>query len=248
MRVWDDYLSDTDRAIYAKSGYGTTLGYGARPAVLVIDVNYHFVGHERAPILESITAWPNSCGQKGWSGVDAVGKLLSGARTRSLPIFYSTSFEPRADRLGNGLWRSSRNGEPSVVPGFVGSDIVKEIAPEGRDVVIRKSKPSAFFGTSLLSLLLELEVDTLLVVGATTSGCVRATVLDAFSYNFRVSVVEEGTFDRGEVSHAISLFDMDAKYADVVSLDAAVRYIATLSPDIFSGRIATSERASPQPE
>jgi maleamate amidohydrolase len=242
MPVWDQYLTPRDQAVYATAGYGASIGFGSRPAVLVIDVNYDFVGHEPAPILESATTWRNSCGEEGWEGVSAIATLLDAARDRSLPVFYSTSEVPREDGLGRGLWRTTRNGEVAQVPGFVGSDIVREIAPQERDVVLRKSKPSAFFGTGLLSLLLELDVDTLLVTGTTTSGCVRASVIDAFSYNFNVAVVEEGTFDRGEVSHAINLFDMNSKYADVVSLDQTLGYLATLPPETFAGQIAPAKR------
>jgi nicotinamidase-related amidase len=245
MAVWDQYLTERDRAVYATAGYGATLGFGARPAVVVVDVNYDFVGHEPAPILESARIWRNSCGEEGWGGVEAIATLLAAARSRSLPIFYSTSMEPRPDSLGRGLWRSSRNAEKGGVPGFEGSDIVAEIAPQERDVLLRKSKPSAFFGTGLLSLLLELKIDTLLVVGTTTSGCVRATVIDGFSYNFNVAVVEEGTFDRGEVSHAINLFDMNAKYADVVSLAATVEYLDALPGDLFDGQIAPAPTVEP---
>jgi len=245
MPVWDKYLTERDKAVYATAGYGATKGFGSKPAVLVIDVNYDFVGHVPAPILESAALWRNSCGEDGWEGVAAISKLLEAAREHSLPIFYSTSEVSRDDQLGRGLWRSSRNGEVIGVPGFVGSDIVREIAPQERDVVLRKSKPSAFFGTGLLSLLLELEVDTLLVTGTTTSGCVRASVVDAFSYNLNVTVVEEGTFDRGEVSHAINLFDMNAKYADVVSLDTTLDYVATLPGEVFPGLIAPAVRTAP---
>jgi nicotinamidase-related amidase len=238
MAVWDNHLTERDRAVYATAGYGATMGFGARPAVVVVDVNYDFVGHEPAPILESAKIWRNSCGEEGWAGVEATVTLLATARSRSLPIFYSTSMQERGDSLGRGLWRSSRNAERGGVAGFVGSDIVKEIAPEPRDVLLRKSKPSAFFGTGLLHYLLELKVDTLLVTGTTTSGCVRATVIDAFSHNFNVAVVEECTFDRGEASHAINLFDMNAKYADVRSLQETLDYILELPGDLYAGLLA----------
>ena len=97
-----------------------------------------------------------------------------------------------------------------------------------------KQKPSAFFATPLLSYLIERAIDTLLVTGVSTSGCVRATVIDAFSYNYRVAVVEEGCYDRSQASHAINLCDMNAKYADVVSLEKAIGYI-----DKVSGRHLT---------
>jgi maleamate amidohydrolase len=236
MAVWDAFITERDRAVYATSGYGATLGFGSRPAVLVIDVNYDFVGHEPAPILESAALWRNSCGEEGWAGVEAIKVLLDAARERALPVFYTTGEEPRPDGLGRGLWRTSRSGEKPEVPGFVGTDIVREIGPQDGDVVYRKSKPSAFFGTGLLAHLLELKIDTLLIVGTTTSGCVRASVLDAFNHNFNAVVVEEGCFDRGEASHAINLFDMDAKYADVVSLATTVDYLATLPEETFAGR------------
>jgi maleamate amidohydrolase len=242
MAIWDTFLTDRDHAVYATTGYGAARGFGTRPAVVVVDVNYDFVGHEPAPILESAKIWRNSCGEEGWAGVEATVALLTAARSRSLPIFYSTSMEARGDSLGRGMWRSSRNGEQAGVAGFVGSDIVKEIAPEPRDVLLRKSKPSAFFGTGLLHYLLELKVDTLLVTGTTTSGCVRATVIDAFSHNFNVAVVEECTFDRGEASHAINLFDMNAKYADVVSLQTTIDYLAGLPGDLFAGQIAPASQ------
>jgi len=241
MAVWDTFITERDRAVYATSGYGATLGFGSRPAVLVIDVNYDFVGHEPAPILESAALWRNSCGEDGWKGVEAIKTLLDAAREHSLPIFYTTGEEPRPDGLGRGLWRTSRSGEKPQVPGFVGSDIVREIAPQERDVVFRKSKPSAFFGTGLLSLLLELKIDTLIVVGTTTSGCVRASVLDAFNHNINVAVVEEGCFDRGQASHAINLFDMNAKYADVVTLDTTLEYVATLPEQVFAGQVTPAE-------
>ncbi|MEK7281157.1 MAG: isochorismatase family protein, partial [Chloroflexota bacterium] len=96
------------------------------------------------------------------------------------------------------------------------------------DIVIYKPKASAFFGTPLASLLNALRVDTVLCCGTSTSGCVRASVIDANSYNFHVAVIEECTFDRSQVSHKVNLFDMNAKYADVISLQEAREYITSL--------------------
>ncbi|MCI2418408.1 isochorismatase family protein [Saccharopolyspora sp. K220] len=243
MKIWDEYLTERDRQVFAASGYGTYLGMGERPAVLVVDVNYAFVGHEPQPILESIKNWHNSCGEEGWQGVAAIAELLAGAREKNVPIFYSTGVDRRPDGFGRGLWRNSRNSEDSHVPDVDGNTIVAEIAPQPQDVLIAKTKPSAFFGTALMSYLTELAVDSLLVVGTTTSGCVRASVIDAFSNNLRVSIVEEGTFDRGEASHAINLFDMNAKYADVINLETGLAYLAGLPSDLFAGRIAPATPA-----
>lgn len=243
--IWESFLTDRDRLVFDAAGYGTFLGLGERPAVLVVDVNYAFVGHERQPILESIKRWHNSCGEAGWDALGPIADLLAGARAKNLPIFYTTGTDLRPDGFGRGLWRSSRTREGSSVPDVNGNEIVAEIAPQERDVVIRKTKPSAFFGTPLMSYLTELGVDSLVVVGTTTSGCVRASVIDAFSHNLRVTIVEEGTFDRGEASHAINLFDMNAKYADVTSLADTLAYLEKLPDDLFAGRIAPAPKEQP---
>ncbi|MGA0315509.1 MAG: isochorismatase family protein, partial [Alphaproteobacteria bacterium] len=103
------------------------------------------------------------------------------------------------------------------------------IAPSSKDLVIRKLKPSAFFGTPLMAFLNDLGADSLIVTGTTTSGCVRASVLDAFSNNLRCTIVEEACFDRSQASHAINLCDMHAKYADVVPVDQALSIDEALS-------------------
>jgi nicotinamidase-related amidase len=103
-----------------------------------------------------------------------------------------------------------------------GYDFVVEIAPETNDVLLPKKHPSAFFGTPLVSYLIERGVDTLVVTGCTTSGCVRGTVVDGFAYNFHILVPYECVYDRSQVSHAVNLFDMSEKYADVMSTDAAL--------------------------
>jgi maleamate amidohydrolase len=107
-----------------------------------------------------------------------------------------------------------------------------DIAPSAQDIVIYKHKPSAFSGTPLSGFLNDLGADSLLVTGTTTSGCVRASVIDAFSNNYRVAVVEEGCFDRSQASHAINLCDMHAKYADVVTTEDALSYVDGLDVDM----------------
>ncbi|MBI2369688.1 MAG: isochorismatase family protein [Deltaproteobacteria bacterium] len=230
MAIWDDILTERDKQVFAKAGYGAKQGFGKRPAVLVIDVNYNFVGDEPEPILKSVERWRNSCGEEGWQGVYAIQRLLKAAREKNIPVLYSTGNE-RERLADSGRWsgKNARTVEDFTEKGRKGNEIVKEIAPQPNDFVIRKGKPSVFFGTPLMSILNELDVDTLLVCGTTTSGCVRATVIDAFSYNFKVSLIEEGTFDRSQSSHKINLCDMNMKYADVISLEEAEKYLAQLS-------------------
>lgn len=239
MPIWDGFLSDRDRAVFARAGFGSRLGFGDRPVVLVVDVSYSFVGHERSPILEAVETWPNSCGEEAWDALEAISELLATARKTGIPVIYTHGLPIRSDGFGLGPWRNTRISAGEPVAGYPPQRIVAEIAPRSVDVVIAKARPSAFFGTPLISYLHQLGADTLLVVGTTTSGCVRATVVDAFSYNLRVAVVEEGTFDRGEASHAVSLFDMDQKYADVVSLALAKEYLDGLPSDLYDGVIDT---------
>ena len=114
-----------------------------------------------------------------------------------------------------------------------GNEIVAEIAPGPQDIVIYKQKPSGFFGTNMASYLTLLGCDSVIVTGTTTSGCVRATVLDAFSLNYRVALAEEGCFDRSQASHAINLCDMNAKYADVVKTSEVLTFFDGLPAGQF---------------
>lgn len=235
MAIWDDILTERDKEVFDKSGYGKRAGFGQRPVVLVIDMNYNFVGDRPEPILKSVERFRNSCGEEGWEGVYRIRELLEGARKKHLPTFYTTAHE-RGNPVAFGRWhgKNRRGAEDMSEEWSRGNEIVEEIAPQEGDIVVRKQKPSAFFGTPLMSMLNEVHADTVLVTGCTTSGCVRASVIDAFSYNFRVSVVEECVFDRGQASHKINLFDMNMKYADVISLREAQEYIRSLPDTLYA--------------
>lgn len=230
-RVWDDVLSERDREVYRAAGYGARAGGGSRPALLVIDVTYDFVGDKPEPILDSIKKFPNSCGEVGWRGMEYIRELLELCREQDVPIFYTKGMDERsAITRGSWTWKNAKAMNKGELAERMGNEIPDMIAPRAGELVIQKTKPSGFFGTPLSSYLIGLGVDTVLVTGTTTSGCVRATVIDAFSNNFRTIVVEEGVFDRGEVSHKINLFDMHSKYADVISLEETKRYVKSAKP------------------
>lgn len=236
MAIWDDTLTPRDKEVFSLSGYGKRAGFGQRPAVLIIDVNYNFVGDKREPILESMKRFRNSCGAEGWDGVERIRELLVEARRKHLPVFYTTGHDGGSNSVAFGGWhaKNSRSAEDMTDTWDKGNEIVAEIAPERGEIIVRKQKPSAFFGTPLMSMLNEVHADSVLVTGTTTSGCVRASVIDAFSYNLKVSVVEECVFDRGQASHKINLFDMAMKYADVISLRETVEYIRSLPDNLYA--------------
>jgi nicotinamidase-related amidase len=234
--IWNKFLTERDKAVFAAGGFGARAGFGKRPALLVIDVNWAFCGERSEPILESIKRWRTSCGEEAWVALEHIKALIDAARGKGLPVIYTTG-ERRADNWDAGSWRwkSTRGDETGGSPGdsVDGNEIVAMIAPGPRDIVIRKQKPSGFFGTSLSAYLTLLGCDSVVVVGTTTSGCVRATVVDAFSLNYRVTLAEEGCFDRSEASHAVSLCDMHAKYADVVPTAEVLSYFDRLPGDLF---------------
>lgn len=238
-RIWDKFLTERDKAVFEQGGWGALSGGGKKPALLVIDVNYAFCGEKSLPILDAVKEWRTSCGEEAWEALPHIRKLIDRCREKGIPVIYTTGTvrEDRWDK-GSWSWKTSRGGEdtPDGAPDARttnrdGNDIMDEIAPAPQDIVIRKLKPSAFHGTPLSSFLVNLGADSLIVTGTTTSGCVRASVLDAFSNNYRSVIVEEGCFDRSQASHAINLCDLQAKYADVVQMDAALDYIDTIDAD-----------------
>ena len=237
MATWDDILTERDKEVFALSGFGKKAGLGQRPALLIIDVNYNFTGDKPEPILESVKRFRTSCGEEGWEAVYRIRELLAEARKKHLPTFYTTAEENRSNStlmVGGWAAKSNRTTEDMTEQWEKANEIVEEIAPQPGDIIVHKQKPSAFFGTALMSMLNEVHADTVLVCGTTTSGCVRASVIDAFSYNMKVSVVEECVFDRGQASHKINFFDMAMKYADVIPLKETVEYIRDLPDNLYA--------------
>lgn len=226
-RVWDRFLTEQDKAhVGAKRNRKT--GFGKKPALLLIDLYRWVFGDKPEPILEAIKVWPSSCGVAGWNALPHIQKLLSAAREAGIPIVHTTGLGDE----GIKGWAALRQGGENVPTNPEALDryrrrynIIDEVEPLPGEAVIKKSSPSAFWGTPLVGHLNFLDVDTILTCGESTSGCVRASVVDGCTNRFRMMVVEEGVFDRHEACHAVNLFDMNQKYADVVSLADALNYL-----------------------
>ena len=237
-RLWDEFLTDRDKNVFKKSGFGAEAGFGKRPALLVIDVSYNFCGDRREPIIESIKRFHNSCGENAWDALPHIQKIIEKCHEKNIPVIYTTG-TVRKDSwdAGGWAWKNDRTNEDVTTPNATGfnrdgNEIMDQIAPSPQDIVIYKHKPSAFYGTPLSGFLNDLGADSLLVTGTTTSGCVRASVIDAFSQNMRVTVVEEGCFDRSQASHAVNLCDMHAKYADVIGIEEVLKFVDGLNVDM----------------
>ncbi len=235
-RIWNSFLTPRDKAVLERTGFGAAAGFGARPAVLVIDTTYAFCGDEPLPLEEAAQRWRTACGEEAWQAVSVIGGILKAARGRGVPVIYTThKRRPDGWDRGSGHWKNVRSKEDTE-PGRHNRDreaIVDAIAPEPRDIVVNKSKPSAFFATPLMSYLTLLQVDQVIVTGGATSGCVRATAVDAYSNNLRVSVVEDAVFDRCQASHAVNLWDLHSKYADVRPSADIIGYLEKLPAGMF---------------
>ncbi|MFC2057074.1 isochorismatase family protein [Chloroflexota bacterium] len=223
MPIWDQFLTEQDKQLLRQAAKKEPRGFGNHPALLVIDAYYRALGDRPLHILESVKAWPSSCGMDGWEAIYKTQDLLKAARTNGIPVVYSTSIDDFPSPWHRGSKRKLRYELPEG-PHRIQSQIVDEVKPQPDELIVRKAAPSAFYGTPLLSHLIYLGVDTVITCGETTSGCVRATVVDGCSHRFSMGVVQECTFDRIQASHAINLFDMNQKYADVVTLEEAVNY------------------------
>lgn len=206
--------------IYEQRGYGMRMGFGKRPAVVVIDMQYAFADPDSiATVTPQIT-----------EAIEPINKLLKKAREKNVPVFYTKGVASK-DRITEGLWRFKTKGHQLglvQVEGTRSAEIIDELKPEPNDYVIVKRRPSAFFQTDFEVFLRGLQVDTLLITGSSVSGCVRATVTDAFMRDIRPMVVEECVADRSVDVRMNNLFDMQAKYADVVSLAETLAYLDNL--------------------
>ena len=229
-RIWDRYLTEHDQA-YLERIERRPVGFGERSTLLLIDLYRKVFGDKPEPLLESIKTWPKSKGMAGWLALPHIQTLLSAARKAGIPIIHSTGLDlPEANqwRGGRSVLRSSENPTSEALERYRRQyDIIDEVAPLHGEAVIRKATPSVFLGTPFVGYLNSLGIDTVITCGETTSGCVRATVVDGYSYRFRMIVVEECVFDRHEIAHAINLWDMNRKYADVLPLAEVLQYMGS---------------------
>ncbi len=216
---------------YRQRGFGTRIGFGERPAVLVIDMARAFcdpgfrVGADQTPAVEAIAA------------------LLPAARRQGVPVYFTTVAYREDGRDGGVFVQKVPALRDLLVDDPAATEIDPRIAPVDGEVVLNKKYPSAFFQTHLLSMLIAERIDTLIVTGCSTSGCIRATVVDAVSYGYRVTVPEQAVSDRWQEPHRANLFDIDAKYGDVLPLREVVSYLETLPAPLGPARLAAPATA-----
>jgi len=221
---WDGIVTAEEQRAYRAAGFGRRSGLGKRPALLIIDVQYRTVGTTPAPFWDAIKEFPTACGQVGWDAVAHIARLLALFRQNDWPVLYP--YVSPKESFDKGRLAEKVPALMTVAPR--GYDFVAEVAPREGDVLLPKKHPSAFFGTPLASYLIDKGADTVVVTGCTTSGCVRGSVVDAFAYNFRVAVPHDAVYDRSATSHAVNLFDISEKYADVSDTTTLLASLAAI--------------------
>lgn len=232
-RVWEPYLTEQDRA-HLDMAAPREVGFGRRPALLLVDLYRWVFGDEPQPLLEAVANWPGSCGLAAWDAIPHIQTLLDASRRAGIPVVHVTGLSESGVESWSSLKQPAGNSDrkPHLVDeGALERqrrrfDIIEECEPIEGEAVLYKTAPSAFWGTPLTGHLTRLGIDTIITCGESTSGCVRASVVDGCTNRYKMVVVEECVFDRHQATHAINLFDMDQKYADVKPLADVLEWLA----------------------
>jgi maleamate amidohydrolase len=216
---WKDVIDADTIEIY--KAYRRKIHVGDNPAVLAIDLyNKAYQGGSR-PVREADREFSGSCGEYAWKALPPTQKLFAAARRAGVPVIYTTR---HADT--GGVHSTNRNiaREHDDIYG-----IKAELAAQPGELVIYKERASGFFGTPLVAHLQQKRINSLIICGESTSGCVRASTVDAYSYGFHNVLVEECTYDRSLISHKVNLFDLHHKYADVMHIEEVLAHLDGLA-------------------
>jgi nicotinamidase-related amidase len=216
---WQDVVDTDTMEIY--KAYRRKIHVGDNPAVLAIDLyNKAYLGGNR-PVKEVDREHSGSCGENAWNALPPTQKLFAAARRAGIPVIYTTR---HVDTGGvHSTNRSMKKERDDIY------DIKAELAPEAGELVIYKERASGFFGTPLIAHLQKLRINSLIICGESTSGCVRASTVDAYSYGFHNVLVEECTYDRSMLSHKVNLFDLHHKYADVMHIEEVLDHLDSMA-------------------
>ncbi|WP_214371176.1 isochorismatase family protein [Pseudonocardia sp. H11422] len=205
-------MDEQTKTVYTRAGFGRPVALGTRPAVLVVDLIYGFT--DPGCVLGSDLT----------EEVTPTGQILETARSRGLPVVFTiTQYEPNLKDCG--LWLQKMPGLDVLRAGRREVEVDARLGRADEETLVVKKGASAFFGTNLASILISQQVDTVVLCGATTSGCIRATAIDLLQYGFPTLVPQECVGDRAQAPHEANLVDIDAKYANVTTVRDALDYL-----------------------
>jgi nicotinamidase-related amidase len=214
MKKWMEMIPESERRFYSKAGFQGDMSLGSHTALVVVDVTMGFCGSVGLTLEEAIREFPTACGPMSWETMPQIARLIALFRAEGLPIVYTLGDNNGTVYAGKAT-KSKRAGLPA--PGY--NDFPAAIQPREGEWVLPKTKASGFFQTPLASYLTRQQINTVVVCGVSTSGCVRATAVDSHSHGYTTFVVDDCCFDRSYFAHCANLFDLNAKYATVVSVD-----------------------------
>lgn len=210
-------MPSNEEQFFAERGFGMKMGFGRRPALLVID------------FINAFTDSSTMLGSNLDSQLEQANRLVDAAHASEVPVLFSTVIYEEADLRDSGIWAMKHKGTRLLRAGTDMVQLDRRVHRGPADPMIVKKYASCFFGTDLVPRLLSHGADTLIIAGCSTSGCVRATAVDACQNGFRPIVVREAVGDRSNAAHEQSLFDLHSRYADVTGIEEVLQYIAKRS-------------------
>lgn len=208
--------ADNELEFFIKRGFGGEIGFGERPAILVVDIMRAFTD-QNMPLGADLS-----------SQIEHINSLLDAADAAKIPTFFSIVCYEEADCRDAGVWGRKMSGLFDLTSGSSAVELDPRLRRRSNASVFNKKYASCFFGTDLASRLQARRIDTVIITGCTTSGCVRASTVDAVQYGFLPIVVKEAVGDRSQAAHEQALFDIQAKYGDIKSLNEIVQKINSL--------------------
>lgn len=218
---WRDYIPEGDHALMSALAAPSRRPIEQPFAVIAIDMVQAFFGTSPKPVPEAIGEYATSCGERAWESLEGAAEVLDGARRVQAPVIWTRPDSQYAGRAGRSTQLNRHDGPVGY------GEFLPQAAPTADEYILDKPRASAFWHTALEPLLRSLNLQTIVLIGGTTSGCVRATAVDAYSYGFDVHVIEDACFDRFAISHAVTLFDLTAKYASVCTAHEFVSDISS---------------------
>jgi len=224
-RVWDDLLTDVDQLVIQKGGYGKSRGLGSKPLLMIIDVQYNYVGDD-VPIEEQLDKWPSGGGSTAWTAIRNIIRIKTAAEEAGIPVFQSRNVQKKTLAFDSFGTKTNRD-QTKYLDGRPETQIIDELAPGPDDMVIDKAYASVFYGTPFQSYLVKLGIDTIIIVGGSTSGCCRATAVDAVTRNYNTAMIEDAIYDRIQLSHKAALLDCWMKYCDVINTEQILEYMSS---------------------
>jgi len=214
MKEWMKQIPASELKTYEKAGFMGEARIGERTALIVVDVTYGFTGSEGLTLDEAIAEFGPACGPVSWETMPRIAKLIGLFRDLSRPVIFT-----RSHMYNNLFAGKATKSTCSLSPDPKFNDFPPQILPQENEWILEKTRASVFFQTPMASYLVQNGVDSVVLCGVSTSGCVRASVVDCFSHGFNTIVVDDCCFDRSHFAHCANLFDMHAKYGTVVSLN-----------------------------